>query len=129
MSTRAIYTFKDLEGDTFTVFKHYDGYPTAMGAYKFIQNALSYAWKLPRFEADEFSAAFIAANKSQAGDLRLLDSQSTNGDVLGIEFHYVIEPDGNRLKVMVHDLWNSSKIYPVYITATGIVEPIETLVA
>ena len=61
MSTRALYTF--IDGDsTHHVYKHHDGYPE--WAAKHIEAALPFAWALPRFEADEFAAAFVAANKS-----------------------------------------------------------------
>jgi hypothetical protein len=66
MSTRACYRFID-ENGTWTVYKHHDGYPE--GAVDFITAALDYAWPLPRFEADEFAAAFVAANKQGARDL------------------------------------------------------------
>jgi hypothetical protein len=60
-----MYTFLE-RGDhpqEFHVYKHHDGYPT--GAAEAIANAISNAWKLPRFEADEFGAAFVAANKAK----------------------------------------------------------------
>ncbi len=61
MSTRALYTFRDFDGEEHHVYKHHDGYPT--GAAEALANALPYAWKLPRYEADEFAAAFVAGNK------------------------------------------------------------------
>jgi hypothetical protein len=65
MSTRACYRFIDPEtAEVVTVYKHSDGYPE--GAVCWITRALDFAWTLPRFEADEFAAAFIAANKSSA---------------------------------------------------------------
>lgn len=65
MSTRAIYTFKanpaaDWEQD-WNVYKHHDGYPS--GAAQHLLAALPFAWKLPRYESNEFAAAFIAGNK------------------------------------------------------------------
>ena len=49
MGTRAVYTFID-EDNRFSVYKHWDGYPSrALG---FIAAAQSFAWPLPRFEAD-----------------------------------------------------------------------------
>ena len=60
MSTRAVYTFRDARND-FHIYKHCDGYPS--GAAEWIRLALDFAWDLPRFEASEFSAAFVAANK------------------------------------------------------------------
>lgn len=69
MSTRALYTFKDSpnskrnEDAAWNVYKHHDGFPR--GAYNTINDALTYfAWQLPRFEADEFAAAFCAAGKA-----------------------------------------------------------------
>jgi len=60
MSTRAMYTFKNKK-QTVHVYKHHDGYPE--GALSWIANARNYAWQLPRFEPDDFAAAFVAANK------------------------------------------------------------------
>jgi hypothetical protein len=63
MSTRGLYTFKGSNrSDCWNVYKHSDNYPT--GAAEAIKLALEYAWTLPRYEADEFATAFIAANKS-----------------------------------------------------------------
>jgi len=64
MSTRAMYTFTG--SGTFHVYKHHDGYPS--GAVQWIRAALDHAWPLPRFEADDFAAAFVAANKFSKAD-------------------------------------------------------------
>ena len=70
MSTKAVYFFDDGK-DIYGVFKHYDGYP--QGAAAHIEDAKAYAWPLPRWEADEFAAAFVAANKNpKGGEVRLL---------------------------------------------------------
>lgn len=63
MSTRALYTFiGDDAADTWNVYKHHDGYPT--GAADTLQIAVDwFAWPLPRYEADAFACAFIAAAK------------------------------------------------------------------
>ena len=68
MSTRALYTFID-QNNVYHVYKHHDGYPS--GAYEWISGALMFAWNLPRFEAAEFSAAFVAANKTGSGGVYL----------------------------------------------------------
>ncbi len=60
MGTRAVYTFRE-DQEEYHVYKHWDGYPS--GACQFIKRALDFAWPLPRFEADEFAAAFVCANK------------------------------------------------------------------
>lgn len=63
MSTRALYTFKDSSGSAFNVYKHSDGYPS--GASQTLADALRFfSWDFPRFEADEFAAAFVAAGKA-----------------------------------------------------------------
>ncbi len=67
MSTRACCRFIDpdlTDPEVVTVYKHSDGYPD--GAVCWITKALEHAWPLPRFEADEFAAAFVAANKPSA---------------------------------------------------------------
>ena len=72
MSTRACCSFIDpdpTDPEVVTVYKHSDGYPE--GAVCWITKALEHAWAPPRFEADEFAAAFVAANKPSAGARRM----------------------------------------------------------
>src|SRR6266481_6505342 len=82
MSTRACYRFFPLNGPNdwpgvVTVYKHMDGYPS--GAAKAIEAALPYAWPLPRFEPDEFAAAFVRANKKSTEDwAREYEQQAEN---------------------------------------------------
>ena len=104
MSTRAIYSFTDEHG-THNVYKHCDGYPT--GAAEFIRKALPYAWPLPRFEADEFACAFIAANKrlgagfSQGGDLRTLPTgRAQDVAPIDIAFRYEISAKDEMLNIV-----------------------------
>lgn len=73
MSTRACYVFRDTNS-THVVYKHHDGYPS--GAVQWIAAARANAWPFPRFEADEFAASFVAANKAGPGGVRLVG----NGD-------------------------------------------------
>jgi hypothetical protein len=116
MSTRAVYTFIDKDS-TFHVYKHHDGYP--YGALRFIEKAKDYAFPLPRFEADEFAAAFIAANKvskvskqsvlekkgdieaNQGGGIRLTNSYEGHRD---LEFRYEISLVENKLYVTIFDI-------------------------
>ena len=100
MSTRATYQFVDKHSD-FTVFKHHDGYPE--GGLQWIARALKYAWPLPRFEADEFAASFVAANKPRGGggDIRLTTSKDVHGDT---EYHYVVTRVDGKIHVQVNDL-------------------------
>lgn len=94
MSTRAIYRFYD-ENNHFAVYKHYDGHPVDSAMYFF--KALQYAWSLPRYEADEMAAAFVAANKGMGGgDIRLLNmSQSSDRFSMGQEYEYEVFPAKN----------------------------------
>ena len=98
MSTRALYHFQDYnEQYQFTIYVHHDGYPS--GALEKIKNALSCAWKLPRFEADEFGCAFIAANKARdGGSIRLVPHDVIDMD-MGQEYEYYITAKNGKLWV------------------------------
>ena len=102
MSTRAIYTFKGYhcehygsQGDRFPpchIYKHGDGYPT--GAADAIQAATKFAWEAPRFEADEFAAAFVAANNGGSGDIRIVPwGLAPHQFASDIAYRYEIFPD------------------------------------
>lgn len=96
MSTRAVITFID-EDNTFHVYKHWDGYPADI--LKGIENAKPFAWELPRFEADEFAAAFIAANKGKGGgDIRLTHTYEDHPD---LEFRYEVRATDCGLEVRI----------------------------
>ena len=105
MSTRATYEFAD-KAEAFTVYKHHDGYPE--GAAVFLTNATRMAWEPPRFEAADFGAAFIAANKQGGGGVYLTKSRDEHGDT---EFHYVVTFERGKLQVAAYerderDKWN-----------------------
>jgi len=94
MGTRAVYFFEDSDG-VYGVYKHYDNYPS--GAMWFIENAKEYAWPFPRFEADDFAAGFVAANKAKGGGgcrlLPMFDSTSIDmvmEDYRWCDYYYVI---------------------------------------
>lgn len=93
MSTRAVYGFKASDEwraspVTFWVYVHCDGYPTG-AADKFNRVLQSKnVWKLPRFEADEFAAGFVAINKTDGGGVRLTTGPDAHGDT---EYAYLIE--------------------------------------
>jgi len=109
MGTRAVYSFID-EKDTFHVYKHWDGYPT--GAIEFIDNALPYAWTLPRFEAMEFSASFIAGNKSKSGgDVYNTDHWQNHGD---LEYRYEITLKEKKLWIKIFEKTYPSRKYNLY---------------
>jgi len=102
MGTRAIYIFED-ENEEVWAYKHYDNYPR--GAADFIENAKEFAWELPRFEADEFAAAFVAANKNRrGGEVRLVNALFKDRDEMleanhWCDYHYVISKHNSQ------DLW------------------------
>lgn len=96
MSTRATYEFRD-EWGSHTVYRHHDGYQR--GGVQWIANAVPFAWPLPRFEADDFAAAFVAGNKDGGGSVRLTSGRDAHGDT---EYHYVIALKDRRLHVEIH---------------------------
>jgi len=112
MGTHAIVTFKDAEG-SHSVFKHYDGNPSEI--LNNIREAKKYAWPLPRFEADEFSAAFVVALKLETvksvdranygggygGGVRLIRLEDVEG--WSINYQYLVECIGGRLVVEYMD--------------------------
>lgn len=98
MSTRAVYTFTD-ENGSFHVYKHHDGYPS--GAVEWIENAKSKAWEGTRFEACEFGAAFVAANKKGGGGVYLTHTYEDHGD---LEYRYEITTNGKDLIVNAYEV-------------------------
>ena len=113
MGTRAIYFFQDFDGSTYGVYKHYDNYPS--GAADFIENAKAYAWEFPRFEADDFAAAFVAANKAKkGGEVRLLQMfDHTSIDMVmednkWCDYYYVITFDREEnTNGLVVEIWET----------------------
>ena len=110
MSTRAIYTFSDKNTAPIHVFKHHDGYPYASygkgepleaGGLLWIKKAKELAWELPRFEADEFAASFVAANKTESGGCRLITAEHPWEYASDAEYWYKIKPAVPALDVWV----------------------------
>jgi hypothetical protein len=94
MSTRAVITFAD-DGQQFHVYKHGDGKPAEIG--KALDATLPYAWPLPRYEATDFAAAFIAANKlKHGGGICLTTHWADHGD---LDYRYLLYV--SERKVMV----------------------------
>lgn len=86
MSTRATFTFADT-CDEVHVYQHYDGYPQGAAVSLTMARLSRLAWPHPRFEADEYAAAFIAANKIEPGGYRIVSRWDKAVD---IEWHYLI---------------------------------------
>jgi hypothetical protein len=82
MGTRAVFTFKDDYG-SHAVYKHWDGYPES--AVECLTKAIPFSWGLDRYEACDFSAAFVAANKQKGGDVYLTTSAEDHCD---LSYHY-----------------------------------------
>ena len=110
MSTRAVYTFSDEDTAPIHVYKHHDGYPYASygkgepleaGGLLWIKKAKELAWELPRFEADEFAASFVAANKTGAGGCRLITTEHPWEYASDAEYWYKIKPAVPALDVWV----------------------------
>lgn len=123
MSTRALYSFSEDEHTPaegiINIYKHHDGYPS--GAAETLTEALKYAWPEPRFEADEFAAAFCAAGKvgtagerttrkkyklkTSGGGVRVFPNgqpqEVATNHCSDIEFRYDIYFDHNFQKIMV----------------------------
>ena len=115
MATRGVYTFID-ERERFHVYKHWDNYPNVgemehdeVGAYAWIRQAKEKAWDLPRFEASEFGAAFIAKHKSEGGGVNLTKHYNRHAD---IEYRYEIRQVGDKLEVRTFSMYNKNKKYP-----------------
>jgi hypothetical protein len=100
MGTRAVYTFIDDSG-THHVYKHWEGYPA--DALEAIASAKSRAWSLPRFEADEFAASFVAVNKTKEGDVRLTTHYDRHGD---LEWRYEVRhrPNDKDLYIKIYEI-------------------------
>lgn len=110
MSTRALYTFKDESGE-YHVYKHHDGYPEGEhGAIYTIAKALKLAWDLPRFEADEFAASFVATHKEMPGGVRLMIGGRDNFPD-DIQYHYIITAKNGMLHVQCREPGNANNKY------------------
>lgn len=74
MGTRASITFEDAH-NSFTIYQHWDGDPETIA--RNVERSKMFAWELPRFEASDFAAAYVAANKERGGNIRLLQQQES----------------------------------------------------
>ena len=109
MGTRGVYGFSSND-ETYYVYKHWDNYPS--GAVDFINKAMEKAWSLPRFEADEFAAAFVVANKGDGGgNVRLSHGPEYHGD---IEWYYeIFQAKNGQLIIKAFEMqWDEASINP-----------------
>lgn len=100
MSTRSVFTFKST-GDVCHVYQHHDGYPS--GAHDSIAETLTSgkAWPLPRFEACEFAAAFIAANKECGGGFCITKGPKSHGD---LAYRYEVSCKAGTLRIRAFEV-------------------------
>lgn len=106
MGTRAVFTFKD-ERNEFHIYKHWDGYPS--GAAGFLTMAIGKSWGLKRFEADDFAAAFIVANKTAGGDVYLTKHYDEHGD---LSYRYELSQSRNgQLIVTAIDMIEDETVF------------------
>ena len=104
MSTRCNIVVKD-DYDSIQLYRHSDGYPEGKSGVIFeLKEALNFAWKLPRMEADEFAAAIIRAWKNGSGNIYIDGTaklpKSLHGD---IDYYYIISPDKTNWRIEVFD--------------------------
>jgi len=106
MGTRAIYTFEDDSCERH-IFVHYDGYPRGAADYFKQWLDTNYSWTLPRFEADEAAAGFVAAIKTGPGNVRICGDRFSYTDV---EFGYRLFTLGGELHVQCSttDYWGDA---------------------
>jgi len=106
MSTRACYTFRDKES-AHSVYYHFDGYPS--NALRMISKARKSAWQFPRFEADEYAAAFCyTAKDGKRGGAMLSEGPHRHGD---LDYRYDVWFENNDLMVKIwHVDFNNEKL-------------------
>lgn len=77
MGTRAVITFSDEFGN-YSVYQHWDGNPETV-----IENirTAKHHWPMPRFEADEYAASYVATHKTSEGNIRLTKGPRAHGDL------------------------------------------------
>ena len=78
MGTRCLIQVHD-DHNKISIYRHWDGYPDAV--LPDLQKALALAWPLPRFEANEFAAAIVAAFKSGPGNIRIQSDHDIGWDI------------------------------------------------
>ena len=113
MSTRALVTFfnDDLDTKLVTIYKHYDGYPSNLGAIlaKFltgmkIVDGISFKPSDQKVAngAGCLAAQFIALIKNSVGDVYITDE-----DIGDIEYFYHIKINNGSIVVDVFDTYNN----------------------
>lgn len=114
MGTRAVYTFCDERGQH-SVFSHWDNYPSCASVMLKSMLLSDKVWELPRFEAGEFAAGFVAQHKEGRGDIRLTNAPMLHED---IEYWYrIFQAKNGQLLVRAYEVdnwdlkWDVKEIY------------------
>ena len=96
MGTHGLFSFEE-DDEAFSVYVHWDSYPE--GAADKLNKTLESLkiWPLPRYEADEFAAGFIAANKVNPGGFRLANFD----DSIDHQYQYKIWQDEKSHDLMI----------------------------
>lgn len=97
MSTRCIITLSSNSGICH-VYKHEDGYLS--GIQRLLAHALPFAWPLPRFEADDFAASIITADRTDPsvppttrGGARPIPHDWHPESIADIDYYYYLCPN------------------------------------
>lgn len=117
MGTRAVITFHDEQTkQKYSVYQHWDGDPHTV-THRIKHN--SKCWRWPRYEASDFSAAYVAMHKSGGGNIRLTTGPKAHGD-LSYTYDVIAVKNGQSLtqclKVIIKDFRTKRKIGTEYIT-------------
>jgi hypothetical protein len=116
MGTRTCITFTDSDS-SHSVYQHYDGYPSNVADN--LHHTIRNAWPLPRFEADEFAAAYVATCKEQAGNVRLSKGPRSHGD---LSYRYTVRCEAGAILVDVVNVSSKKTLKRLPIEALGRVE-------
>lgn len=103
MSTRATLTVKD-EYASFHLYIHSDGMPFMVLPQ--IEEALSFSWKFPRFEAWEFITALIKVMKKSSWGIYLINSVN---EVSDRAFNYRVSEENWDLKIEIDYINNEEE--------------------
>lgn len=87
MGTRGVITFIDETG-CYPVYQHWDCDPSVVPSQILKVFKARLCWPWPRWEADEMAAAYIAANKNGAGNIRMSHGADRHGD---LSFSYTVK--------------------------------------
>jgi len=110
MGTRAVYIFEKGYKKTH-VYKHDDNEPNE--GIQYIKNAFKFSWELPRYEPEEFAAAFVAANKKEPGDISLIDH------VPSVNYLYKVTYQQSQLWLQIFDYVANDIVYNGFLKDFG----------